>query len=286
MILALAEFPLNAVAFRTAGAPELMTYVMTSTLALVLPLCAHFLGVFLRHQTFSKREYALISLNIVLPVGAIAGVAYFRDKYIGEVQKVLGIEMDAMMVALIFIVINLVIYLGAVLASYFAHDPEIAKCKEKLREASKRLRQARAQLAAAQRVFSQAEQRYNAITAMRQNAFFDLSGSTQLQEVRQKYYDNFQKVSDGVNQGDLIVADAITDNPLAQSSFPVNDEFEKFDPTSQNRLVYEGEVKKKKEAILTKVKQVLFDQSRKVPSTKIMDALQLAERVFKSVSEK
>jgi lysophospholipase L1-like esterase len=62
----------------------------------------------------------------------------------------------------------------------------------------------------------------------------------------------------------------------------VNDGFDKFDPASQNRLVYEGEVKKKKEAILNKVKEVLFNETREVPSTKIMDALQLAERVFKT----
>jgi hypothetical protein len=117
LFLALAEFPLNAIAFRTTGEPEVTTYIMTGTLAVALPLCAHFLGVFLRFQKHTKREYALIILNILLPVGAIAGVAYFRDKYIGEMQKVLGIEMDATTVALIFVAINLVIYLVAVLVS-------------------------------------------------------------------------------------------------------------------------------------------------------------------------
>jgi hypothetical protein len=47
----------------------------------------------------------------------------------------------------------------------------VARCKERLREASNRLRQAQVRLAGAQKVFGQAEQRYNAITALRQNAF-------------------------------------------------------------------------------------------------------------------
>jgi hypothetical protein len=171
IILGLAEFPLNAIAFRTAGEPELMTYMMTLSLALVLPLSAHFLGVFLRHAALTKREYALTGLAILIPLAAIAGVAYVRDKYIEEAQKVLGIQLDPTTVVLIFVAINLLIFLVGVLASYFAHDPQVVEQSKRLKETFKRLRQACARLAGTRKVFSQAEQRYHAITAMRQNAF-------------------------------------------------------------------------------------------------------------------
>jgi hypothetical protein len=44
----LAEFPLNAIAFRLFGEAEVLTWVMTAGLAVMLVVCAHGLGTFLR----------------------------------------------------------------------------------------------------------------------------------------------------------------------------------------------------------------------------------------------
>jgi len=57
---------------------------------------------------------------------------------------------------------------------------------------------------------------------------FDLSASTEMASARQKYSDSFKRILDKIVEGDVIVADAITDNPLSQSAFPVNEEFPVF----------------------------------------------------------
>lgn len=113
----------------------------------------------------------------------------------------------------------------------------------------------------------------------------DRSSSTEDQKVRQRYVEDFRRVVEKLGSGDVIVADAISDNPLAQSSFPVNDEFEAFRPGTDNPLVvkkkqeeHDGRLKEKREQVWAKA-QGLFSSA---PSnqTRILDAIRLAERVF------
>ncbi len=111
---------------------------------------------------------------------------------------------------------------------------------------------------------------------------FDLSGSTRAEELRQRYIEQFKVIVDGMKPGDRIVADAITESPLATSTFPINDELPPFNELTGNKLLYDDTVKRTRAEILEKVKPLLFDLARKVPNTKIMEALQLAERVFKT----
>lgn len=113
----------------------------------------------------------------------------------------------------------------------------------------------------------------------------DRSSSTSNQEVRQGYIRDFQRVVEKLDSGDVIVADAITDNPLAQSSFPVNDQFEPFQPTSDNdmktrkeREVHQKKIEERRKRVLDKA-QVLFTNATS-KQTRIFDALKLAERVF------
>jgi hypothetical protein len=113
----------------------------------------------------------------------------------------------------------------------------------------------------------------------------DRSSSTEDQGVRQRYIEGFQRVVGRLDSGDVIVADAITDNPLAQSSFPVNDEFKPFQPSSDNELIvkkerenHQKEIQVVRERVLANA-QGLFSSA---PSnqTKILDAMRLAERVI------
>jgi len=109
---------------------------------------------------------------------------------------------------------------------------------------------------------------------------FDLSGSTNVQEVRRRYYEDFTKVLAAVKPGDAIVADAITDNPLAQSTFPINEEFEKYNPALHNPVIHKKKGDQQKARVLQTAKEMLYKQGQRVPSTKILDALHLAERIF------
>lgn len=113
----------------------------------------------------------------------------------------------------------------------------------------------------------------------------DRSSSTKEQGVRQRYIESFRRILDKLGTGDIIVADAITDNPLAQSSFPVNDEFETFQPGTDNPLIvkkkqeeHEGKLREKRDQVWDKAQGLFAGAPSK--QTKIFDALRLAERVF------
>src|SRR3989442_12069251 len=68
---------------------------------------------------------------------------------------------------------------------------------------------------------------------------FDLSGSTSAQAIRQQYMRDFTKILDTVASGGVIAADIIDDNPLAHSTFPINESFDRSEPLKENKLDYE-----------------------------------------------
>lgn len=116
---------------------------------------------------------------------------------------------------------------------------------------------------------------------------FDLSGSTKDATTRKKYSDSFKRILDKIAEGDVIVADAITDNPLSQSSFPVNEEFPEFNPGTDNEILvknkreeFDAELRQRLGRIAKTASDLLNDQTRKINRTKILDSMQLAERVF------
>src|SRR3989442_9671219 len=59
---------------------------------------------------------------------------------------------------------------------------------------------------------------------------FDLSASTATPEVRARYVADFERLLANVNGGDILVVDRINSNPLAQSTFPVNETFKRMNP--------------------------------------------------------
>src|SRR2546427_11089743 len=71
---------------------------------------------------------------------------------------------------------------------------------------------------------------------------FDLSGSTSAQAIRQQYMRDFTKILDTVASGGVIAADIIDDNPLAHSTFPINELFDRYEPLKENKLDYERRV--------------------------------------------
>jgi len=171
--IGIGEYPLNAIVFRLFGDSELLTYLFSTLLAVGLPLAADFLGKLLKKGAFREGFFSadgiLTTLLALIVVMAILGIGYIRERYIEalEVQQLLGIKMDPTMVTLVFVAINLLIFLTATLASYFAHDPAVRRAKKELKAADARLREAQARLAAAQAASEDAARRYQQAKAER-----------------------------------------------------------------------------------------------------------------------
>jgi hypothetical protein len=151
----IAEFPLNAIAFRLFGEAEVLTWVMTASLAVTLVLCAHGLGAFLRVAHPSTVERRWIIVLEALPVLVIVAIALIRARYLSVEATVTGFNVLSPMVgSLAFLVINLLVYTGATMLSFLAHGPRTAGKKDAVGEtqtAQRELGSARRRLTEAMR---------------------------------------------------------------------------------------------------------------------------------------
>ncbi len=109
---------------------------------------------------------------------------------------------------------------------------------------------------------------------------FHVTGSTYTGNVRLQYVTDFAKVLGSVTDGGTIVADIIDDNPLAHSSYPIRESFDRFNPLKENKLDHERRVREQRDAAIKKAEAIV----RRPPSGRlghsILDAMQLAERAF------
>ncbi|MGZ4132103.1 MAG: hypothetical protein ACXVWF_03570 [Actinomycetota bacterium] len=126
-----AEFPLNAIAFRLFGEAEVLTWVMTASLAVTLVLCAHGLGTFLRIEHPRMAERRWVAVLVVLPVLALVAIAVIRARYLSMEAALTGLDVLGPVVgSLAFLVINLLVYTGATMLSYLAHAPRTPGMRE------------------------------------------------------------------------------------------------------------------------------------------------------------
>ena len=144
-LILVAEFPLNAIAFRLFGESEVLTWVMTAGLAATLILCAHGLGAFLRvpHPTMAERRWIIVLL--VLPALAIVGIAIIRERYLSVAAAAGGFDaLGPIVGSVLFLLINLLIYAGATMLSYLAHAPGSRSSRTKGTTTDRQLAEAKA----------------------------------------------------------------------------------------------------------------------------------------------
>lgn len=127
IFLGVGEFPLNTIVFRLFGEPEFLTYVMASTLAITIPLLGLFIGVHLRHSFPLAAGNILIGIMIPGSAGAaLYAISSMRNTYIvsqaTEAGAMLSGSQDELAFALFSI--NALVFCGALVSSFFAHDPD------------------------------------------------------------------------------------------------------------------------------------------------------------------
>jgi len=141
VVIGICELPLNAVAFRIMGESEIFTYIVTGTLAVGIPLAAHFTGVFLKeaNEDKSKLYWAIVCIVSVMMVVVV--VAIIRQQYIARFTEEQGIAK----LAWLFVFINFFIFAVASIYSYWMHNPllsQVLKIRKKYNNLRKMLERA------------------------------------------------------------------------------------------------------------------------------------------------
>lgn len=126
LFLGIGEFPLNTVVFRLFGEPEYLTYVMSSTLAITIPLLGLFIGLHMRHSIPSKAGNILIGLLTPIAVGAaLFSISVMRNTYIfSQVSSTAPMAAGQDQLAYSLFALNTLVFFGALVSSFFAHDPD------------------------------------------------------------------------------------------------------------------------------------------------------------------
>jgi predicted metal-dependent hydrolase len=120
MFIGAAEFPLNALAFQIFGEGRLLTYIIAAAMCIGIPYSAHFVGSKMKQEIRKPTDRVLLG---IVPVGVLLGIgviAYLRAKFFEalETQHLLGIEISPAMASILFVIVNIFLFLFAFLVSY------------------------------------------------------------------------------------------------------------------------------------------------------------------------
>jgi hypothetical protein len=120
--LGISELALNVSAFQVFEKPPLLTLVMAAVVGLGLPLCAHFLGAFLKQWPRPAWRTAIyVGITAAIAILCLNGVTIARSQYLlGDRQ--LASRDEILQQA--FFYINLFVFLTATVASYFSHEED------------------------------------------------------------------------------------------------------------------------------------------------------------------
>ena len=110
-------------------------------------------------------------------------------------------------------------------------------------------------------------------------ALFDLSASTKGQAIRGRYLDEYGAVLKDCQGGEALVADAITDNPLAEGSFPIDQVLPSYDPLKVNEMDFQGALKRSRQGVEDEAHEFVL-KGTPTQHTDILNALLLAEKIF------
>ena len=123
VFLALSEFPLNAIVFRMFNEPEIMTYFISSSLAIMIPLVAVFVGTSLRHGFSNRVGKAILGIILVASVmGVLGAITYVRSMYLQMHGSLAGGDSNALVYSIF--AINMFVFVAAMSVSFNAHDSD------------------------------------------------------------------------------------------------------------------------------------------------------------------
>ncbi len=117
---------------------------------------------------------------------------------------------------------------------------------------------------------------------------FDLSLSTQSDQIRDNYMLELSKVMEKIDPGDVFIAALITGHSISELEFCVQYEFKSFNPTNDNELLRKAELTKylkqqsvTKDSLISIIDSTLHKKIR-ILKTEIMGALDVAARTFRN----
>lgn len=140
ILIGLAELPLNLAAFQLFGEAQLMTAAVALALALIIPAAAHWIGAVIKQPFRTRVDRGMLIVTSLVVLIGILGIGLLREAYLRQ----MGEEVNHA-ITLVFIGIQLTLFVGGIIASYNAHDlrHDLEKQRDMLKIAVDNLRRKR-----------------------------------------------------------------------------------------------------------------------------------------------
>lgn len=144
LTIGISEFFINSLVLQILGQGKIETYIAAFSMCVIIPLGAHFFGKSLQQisKTSTDKFWLIITPIIILLL--LAGLSFLRSKYfegIG-VNKLLGIEISSTEVTIVFIIINVALFVVAAVISHEGSHPQhksYTQAKKRFKTALKEL---------------------------------------------------------------------------------------------------------------------------------------------------
>lgn len=126
IFIGVCEVPLNKVIFQRFGESDNITLIMAGTLAIAVPVLAHFIGLFWRQRSeIREYKYKAIGLTTMF-LATNLGLGMFRADVLTEIIESTGMVMTQEKLYLniaIFVGITTILFVIGVIAAFLRHDP-------------------------------------------------------------------------------------------------------------------------------------------------------------------
>lgn len=142
--IGISEFFINSLVLQILGQNQIETYIAAFSMCVMIPLGAHFFGKSLQQIYKSTVDkFWLITVPIII-LTLIGGLSFLRSKYFEGmgISKLLGIELTSTEATIVFIIINIALFVVAAVVSHEGTHPQhksYSQAKKRFKLAQKEL---------------------------------------------------------------------------------------------------------------------------------------------------
>ncbi|MBU1252723.1 MAG: hypothetical protein KKG06_04515 [Bacteroidetes bacterium] len=126
VLIGISEFFINSLVLQILGQGQIETYIAAFGMCIMIPLGAHFFGKSLQQTSKSRIDIFWLIATPVIIFALIGGLSFLRSKYFEAlgISKILGIEVTPTEATIVFIIINIALFVIAAVISHEGNHPQ------------------------------------------------------------------------------------------------------------------------------------------------------------------
>ncbi|MEW6652020.1 MAG: hypothetical protein AB1394_00975 [Bacteroidota bacterium] len=132
ILIGISEFFINSLVLQILGQEQYETYIAAFGMCIIIPLAAHYFGKSLQQTIKSSTDVIWLITTPAVVLLLIGGLSFLRSKYFESlgISKILGVEVTATEATIVFIIINIALFVIAAVISHEGNHPQQKSYKQ------------------------------------------------------------------------------------------------------------------------------------------------------------